>query len=150
MEEATPDTPRWPVTPRPHESPRLERRRTREGGAPCLVARGREVLVHPLDLARLVDARARQAGGLPRQLHAVERLEVVEPDRLGVVLGEEGLADPLLVTALQKAAGGGAWVQQAEAAEEMYRRRRTRRGRFDAEAAAAEGCGGGAPAGSAG
>mmetsp|Transcript_17871 Transcript_17871/g.44666 ORF Transcript_17871/g.44666 Transcript_17871/m.44666 type:complete len:251 (+) Transcript_17871:189-941(+) len=62
-----------------------------------------EVVAHPLDLARLVDARPRQARLLPRELHAVERLEVVVPHRLRVVLGEEDLADPLLIAALQEA-----------------------------------------------
>mmetsp|Transcript_39919 Transcript_39919/g.132060 ORF Transcript_39919/g.132060 Transcript_39919/m.132060 type:complete len:492 (+) Transcript_39919:115-1590(+) len=56
-----------------------------------------------LDLTRLVDARPRQARVLPRQLHPVERLQVVEPHRLGVVLCEEDLADPLLVAALEEA-----------------------------------------------
>eukprot|EP00964_Phaeocystis_antarctica_P109449 scaffold73918_cov72-Phaeocystis_antarctica.AAC.1 len=50
-----------------------------------------EVLVDPLDLARLVDARPRQSGALPGQLHAVEGLEVVVPNGLGVVLCEEDL-----------------------------------------------------------
>mmetsp|Transcript_17172 Transcript_17172/g.34860 ORF Transcript_17172/g.34860 Transcript_17172/m.34860 type:complete len:338 (-) Transcript_17172:604-1617(-) len=61
-----------------------------------------EVLIHPLDLARLVDAWPRQAGRLPRKLHSVEWLEIIEPHRLGVVLGEENLADPFLVAALQE------------------------------------------------
>ena len=65
----------------------------------------REVLVDPLDLARLVDARPRQADVVPRELHAIERLEGGRLAReqithtiaelLGQTLLEEGYAQAL-------------------------------------------------------
>ena len=40
---------------------------------------------------------------VPWKFHSGKRFEIIKPDSIGIVLGKEGTANPVLVTALEEA-----------------------------------------------